>query len=160
MFDMADAADSKIKDKFSVGLMPKGTVKNGAEIGGWVISLAKNSQKKEDALRLMKFLASSKGSTIFADTQGAMVPRQSDFRKKIDAAHGSEKLKLEQCLANLNNAESVDLLKTGATYDAALKIMNATINTALTGKVTPQEAMDSAKEQIEKLLQSDSFMKE
>lgn len=159
MFDMAVADNSKVKDKFSVGLLPKGTVKNGAGMGGWVISLAKGSKHKEDALRFMKFVASSKGSTIYSDTQGAMVPRQSDFQKKIDAAEGPMKLKLQQCLANLQNAESIDLTKLGASYDASVKIMNATINTALTGKVSPQEAMDSAKKQLEELLEKDKFLK-
>jgi len=159
MFDMANADNSKVKDKFSVGLLPKGTVKNGAEMGGWVISLAKGSKHKEDALRFMKFVASSKGSTIYADTQGAMVPRQSDFQKKIDAAEGPMKVKLQQLLLNLNNAESVDLTKLGASYDASVKIMNATVNMALTGKVTPQEAMDSAKKQLEDLLTKDKFLK-
>lgn len=159
MFDMAMADNSKVRDKFSVGLLPRGTVKNGAEMGGWVISLAKSSKHKEDALRFMRFVASSQGSTIYADTQGGMVPRQSDFRKKIDSAEGPMKIKLQQCLANLQNAESVDLTKFGASYDATVKIMNATINTALTGKVSPQEAMDSAKVQIEKLLDDNSFLK-
>jgi len=158
MFDMANADNSKVKGKFSAALMPKGTVKNGAVIGGWVISLASSSKKKEDALRFMKFVASSQGSTIYADTQGAMVPRQSDFQKKIDAAQGPMKVKLEQCLANLNNADSVDLTKLGASYDASVKIMNATINMALTGKVTPQAALDSAKKQLEDLLKKDKFL--
>jgi ABC-type glycerol-3-phosphate transport system substrate-binding protein len=133
-------------------------VKNGAEMGGWVISLAKGSKHKEDALRFMKFVASSEGSTIYADTQGAMVPRQSDFQKKIDAAEGPMKVKLQKLLLNLNNAESVDLTKLGASYDASVKIMNATVNMALTGKVTPQEAMDSAKKQLEELLKKDKFL--
>ncbi len=160
MFDMANADTSKVKGKFSAGLLPKGTVKNGAEMGGWVISLAKGSNKKEDALRFMRFVASSEGSTLYSDTQGAMVPRQSDFQKKIDAAEGPMKLKLEQCLANLKNAESVDLTKFGASYDASVKIMNATINMALSGKVSPQEALDSAKKQIEELLAKDKFLQD
>jgi ABC-type glycerol-3-phosphate transport system substrate-binding protein len=137
--------------------MPK-NAQNAGTTGGWTVSLAKESTRKDSAMRFLKWLASPEGSLIWSDTQGAMPIRESAFMDKINEADGAYKMKWEASLENLKNAQSVDLTKFGASYDASVKIMNATVNLALIGDVSPQQALDYAKEELEELLEKDGFL--
>ncbi len=159
MYDLASADGSKVKDDFAATVMPAGSAGTKTAVGGWAVSLAKGSQHKEEAMKLLKWLASAEGSLIWSDFQGAMPTRKSVVEKRIAEFEGVQKGKYEAAIRNLECMQSNAMILSGASYDSLNKIMNATINAALTTDITPQEALDSAKAQMESVLEKNKFMK-
>lgn len=58
VISLAEAEESPIKGKIGVAPLPKGTINghHAGTLGGWQLALSKYSQKKEDAIDLIKFL--------------------------------------------------------------------------------------------------------
>jgi multiple sugar transport system substrate-binding protein len=159
MYDLAAADTSKVKDDFAATAMPAGPGGARTAVGGWAVSLAKGSQHKEEAMKLMKWLASAEGSLIWSDFQGALPTRKSVVEKRIAEFEGVQKGKYEAAIKNLEYMQSNAMILSGASYDSLFKIMNATVNAALTTDITPQQALDSAKAQMESVLEKNKFMK-
>lgn len=158
MYDLAAADDSAVKDDFAACIMPAGPAGIKTCVGGWVVSLAKGSKNKEEAKELLEWLASAEGSIIWSDFQGALPTRASVVDERIASYEGVAQGKYIAAAENLACMTADATLLSGASYDSIIKVFNSTVNSLLASDITPQEAADSAQDQVEEILAKNKFM--
>ena len=73
-----NSEDSKVKNNFDVVPLPSGGGGSAATLGGWNLSVSKYSEKQENAIKLVRFLASRENQKFNA-IQGSKLPTIPDL---------------------------------------------------------------------------------
>lgn len=143
MVGLANSSDqSTVKGKFAVAPLPKGTT-NGVNIDHWVVSIPKDSKKKEAARQYTNLLISKEGQQDMMVAEGVVArvsamdpndPKIKEINPFVDAWVEQMKWATPQP-------------KWEKLADAFLRLSVA-MNNAVTGTMTSKEALDQAQEEI------------
>lgn len=82
-------SDGTIKNE-QVGIAP---LPNGGSVGGWLLAMNKNSENKEGAWELMKFIATMEGQKIMS-IEGGYLPGYNDALKDSEVLAANEMLNM------------------------------------------------------------------
>lgn len=118
----------------------------GACQGGWGLALAKDSSHKEEAWRVIEFITSESAQKEFVLDTGYVPSRRSLFNDPEIVekySHYPELLEVQE--------QSV-LRPPIAQYAQASDILQRNISSALTGRLSPQQAMERAAAETRRLL--------
>ncbi len=141
--------DSPLKGNIGITILPKsegGT--HAATLGGWHIGISKYSDNKEKAWELVKFIVSYETQKELALDLG-WNPGRSDIYN--DPEVKDEMLHIEVLKEAFTNATARPNLPY---YTQTSEILQRYLNGALSGKLTPVEALEKSQREIEKIVKT------
>ncbi|HEX7056302.1 MAG TPA: extracellular solute-binding protein [Bacilli bacterium] len=144
--ELNDPSKSKVVNQTDVGLLPgEGNVKSASVTGSEGVAIMQASQKKQAALAFVKWIGEKHFQLEnFAErgTYPALKSLYSDpAMKEADSTNTIDKIQ-EQFSFGVNRPNAPG-------YVEWADILSAQVFSALTGHVTPQEALDNAQQKIE-----------
>ncbi len=147
MYSIAAAADSKVKGKFSVTVLPHGA-KGGSvgTVGGWQLAVSKYSKHKDAAIEFVRY-ATSAAVEKYNAIAWTLVPT----RPAVAADKAVVKVNpyLKPAIAKVARVTRPTIL--GAKYNSGSKVIYQGINTILRG--TPSsKVLPSIKSKLQRLL--------
>ncbi|MCC0179174.1 ABC transporter substrate-binding protein [Waterburya agarophytonicola K14] len=143
------ALDSPIAGKYSIKPMVHAVGQSsGATLGGWGIGIAKTSKHPDAAWEVIKFLSSEASQREFILATGFVPSRVALFNDKAIVAKYNYYPKL------LGVVQSSALRPPISQYAQASDILQRYLSAAITGKMTPEKAMQAAAIETRNLLAS------
>ena len=143
------ALDSPIADKYSIKPMVHAVGQSsGATLGGWGIGIAKSSKHPDAAWEVIKFLSSEASQREFILATGFVPSRIALFNDSEIVAKYNYYPKL------LGVVQSSALRPPISQYAQASDILQRYLSAAITGKMTPEKAMQAAARETRNLLAS------
>lgn len=141
------ALDSPIAGKYSIKPMVHQVGQDsGACLGGWGIGIAKTSQHPDAAWEVIKFLSSEESQREFILETGFVPSRTSLFNDPAIVSKYNYYPKL------LDVVKSSALRPPISQYAQASDILQRYLSAAITGKMTPEKAMQAAAQETRNLL--------
>lgn len=141
------ALDSPIAGKYSIKPMVYSAGNSsGACLGGWGIGIAKTSKHPDAAWEVIKFLSSEESQREFILETGFVPSRTALFNDQAIIAKYDYYPKL------LDVVKSSALRPPISQYAQASDILQRYLSAAITGKMTPKKAMNTAAEETRNLL--------
>ncbi|MEM8830620.1 MAG: ABC transporter substrate-binding protein [Cyanobacteria bacterium P01_G01_bin.19] len=143
------ALDSSIAGKYSIKPMVHAVGENsGACLGGWGIGIASSTKHADAAWEVIKFLSSEESQREFVLDTGFVPSRQALFNDRAIVAKYDYYPKL------LEVVQSSALRPPISQYAQASDILQRYLSAAITGKMTPEQAMQAAAQETRNLLAS------
>lgn len=147
VWPLANEDDSPIKGKIAIKPMVHAPGKSaGACLGGWGLGIAKSSKHKEEAWKAIQYFTSPEAQRRFILNAGYVPSRRELFTDPEIVAKYSH---YPQLLEVVNNAV---LRPPIAQYAQASDILQRYLSAALTNRLSPQAAMQSAANETRLLL--------
>ena len=141
------ALDSPIAGKYSIKPMVHGEGKDsGACLGGWGIGIAKTTKHSDAAWEVISFLSSEESQRKFVLETGFVPSRTSLFNDQAIVSKYNYYPKL------LDVVQSSALRPPISQYAQASDILQRYLSAAITGKMTPEKAMQAAANETRNLL--------
>ncbi len=141
------ALDSPIAGKYSIKPMVHGEGKDsGACLGGWGIGIAKTTKHSDAAWEVISFLSSEESQREFVLETGFVPSRTSLFNDQAIVSKYNYYPKL------LDVVQSSALRPPISQYAQASDILQRYLSAAITGKMTPEKAMQAAANETRNLL--------
>jgi multiple sugar transport system substrate-binding protein len=144
MYAAAQAANSKVKDKFAMTVMP-GDVKKAAPLGGWVLSGIKYSKNTDAAYQFIHFMTDNRRQKEHALKFGNMPSRYSTGQDPEVNKLGFVPVMLQALDTAVPRIKS-------PVWPKMQTILGAAISSAVAGSVTPQQALRDAARKIQDAL--------
>ncbi len=147
VWTLANAEDSELRGK--VGIQPmvhEPGAKAGACLGGWGIGISTSTAHREEALQAAKFFSSFEPQRDLIISEGYLPSIQSLFTDPKVVAEYSHFPSLQEVA---NNAV---LRPPIAQYAQASDILQRYLSAALTNRMSPEDAMQSAAAETQRLL--------
>lgn len=149
VFSLASQPDSQIRGKFGIKPMIHAPgYQSGACQGGWGLGIAKTSRHPDEAWKVIEFLSGEEIQRQFILATGKVPSRKALFN---DPAIVSKYPHYRELLTVLQNAA---LRPPIAQYAQASDILQRYLSAALTDRMTPEQAMQSAADETRRLLRS------
>lgn len=146
-----EAEDSEVAGKMGYSLVPKATGKENAPmIGNWIMGIPKVSKNKQAALEFIKWASSEEVQREMVLTGG--IPTRSSVL--TDSELKENYPYLEAVNEGLNNAR---WRPRTPLYSQIESIYGTALNRALTGDITPEEALTQTADEIEKLMEENGY---
>ncbi|MCD4550060.1 MULTISPECIES: ABC transporter substrate-binding protein [unclassified Schaalia] len=133
--------------EWGVAPLPKGKAA-GTGLGGENVVVMKEGKQNEGAVKLAQFLTSAEGAKIYCDETGQLSARP-DLAGKLKLS-SDEKLKVFEDQLAVAHARAY-----GKQYAKVSEAVQVSLQEALTGAASPEEAAKKAFAQIMTLLESD-----
>lgn len=147
VWPLANEDDSVVQGKIAIKPMVHQAGFNaGACQGGWGLALVKNSPHKEEAWRVIEFMTSESVQKQFILDTAYVPSRRSLFNDPDIVAKYSHYPDL------LEVQEQSVLRPPIAQYAQASDILQRNLSSALTGRLSPQQAMEQAADETRRLL--------
>ena len=141
------AADSDIAGKYSIKPMVHAVGKNsGATLGGWGLGISTSTKHPDAAWQVLEFLSSEESQREFILETGFVPSRVALFNDPQIVA------KYDYYPQLLNVVRSSALRPPIPQYAQASDILQRYLSAAITGKMTPEEAMQAAASETRNLL--------
>ncbi len=133
------AEGSPVRDRVGIALLPmfEGG-RHVAALGGWHIGMSKSSDRKDDAFRLMEYIVSKDVQKGFALNLGWNPARQDVYDAPEIIKDLPHLVKLKDVFRNASPRPNLPY------YSLLSRALQAELNKALSGMVTPEEALRSA----------------
>jgi multiple sugar transport system substrate-binding protein len=145
---------SQVVGLVNVGRKP-GEVTHGGNIGGWSWNVFTMSDTPELATAFAKFMSGPDISLAWGGAGRAPV------RASVSAILAEQDPVLTAAIAvNQADGRSVDWLATGPSWMSIEAVQHQAIQEALIGALTPEEALQQARAEIESILEDDGFYEE
>lgn len=149
-YPLGNADDSPIKGKFAIKTMVHApNVRSASCLGGWGIGIAKNTAHPEAALRVAQFYASMEGQRLAVLENGYLPTRRSLYTDPEVVA------KYPYFPSMMDVVDNAALRPPIAQYAQASDILQRYLSSALTNRMSPEEAMQSAARETRALLMRD-----
>lgn len=146
-YPLGNAEGSEIKGKFDIKPMVHAAGRQGAGcLGGWGLGISKTTRHPEEALQAVRFFASPQGQKLTALANGHLPTLRSLYNDPEIVAKYPYYPDLLQVL------ERGVLRPPVAQYAQASDILQRYLSAALTDRLTPQDAMQSAADETRTLL--------
>ena len=147
VFALASQSDSPIQGKFAIKPMVYAPGhQSGACQGGWGLGISATSKHPEAAWKVIEFISSEKSQRQFVLENGYVPSRKSLFNDPEIVSKYSHYPQL------LKVVESSALRPPIAQYAQASDILQRYLSAALTGRMTPEQAMQAAAKETRSLL--------
>ena len=147
VYSLASDSDSPIAGKFSIKPMVHAAGKSsGATQGGWGLGISSSSKHPDAAWEVMEFLSSEASQRQFILETGYVPSREALFNDPQIVGKYDYYPKL------LEVVKSSALRPPIAQYAQASDILQRYLSSAITGKLTPEQAMKSAAAETRNLL--------
>jgi trehalose/maltose transport system substrate-binding protein len=148
MYSIAAGADSKVKGKFSISVLPHGAKgKSVATVGGWQLGVSKYSKHKDAAIEFVRYATSAPVQKYNAIAY-SLVPTRVAIAKNKAVVKVNPYLK--PAIASVPRVVRPSTLL-GAKYNAGSKVIYQGINQILRG--TPaKNVLPSIKSKLERLM--------
>jgi trehalose/maltose transport system substrate-binding protein len=144
-YSLAAAADSPIKDKFAVTVLPSGSKRSAATLGGWGIGVSKYSRHVKEAKQFVAYLSTQKAQADRARNGGYLANRTSVYTDKtIDESvpyFSNMKAVFESAVARPSRG-------TGRHYNEISAIYYMAVHAILNGDAPADKALAEAEEKI------------
>ena len=142
------ALDSPIAGKYSIKPMVHGVgFDSGATLGGWGLGISTSTNHPDAAWKVIEFLSSEESQREFILATGFVPSRTALFNDKAIVAKYDYYPKL------LDVVQSSALRPPISQYAQASDILQRYLSAAITGKMTPEQAMQAAAKETRNLLQ-------
>ena len=152
MYNMSnDPAVSKVVGKVGVGTLPAGT-STRSFLGGWSWNIFASSRHKSEALEFLRYFTSAELGWTLAVELGNPPVRTANFQRLISERGEPWPVVYEQLLHGV----AMNHLATGQA-SAIERALQLAIQQALVGEATPQEALDQAAREIDRILKEAGF---
>ena len=152
-FSLGQAADSTIKDKFAVSLLPKGDVDGGVNadtLGGWQMMVSKYSENQEAAIEWAKFSTSVNIQKAYA-IERSLLPTIPALYDDADVlAVNAFFAQLKDVF--LGGAVARPSTVTGDLYNEVSTAYFTGVNQILTGQVDVAEGLEEMQSAIEEIV--------
>jgi trehalose/maltose transport system substrate-binding protein len=152
-YSLGQAADSVIKDKFDVSVLPAGEgdrATNSATFGGWQIMVSRYAKYRDAAAEFAKYITSKELQKSLAIEQ-AKLPTIPDLYDDPDVLAANPLIgKLKDIL--LNAAVARPSTKTAPSYDKVSSAYSTTVNQILAGSVDAKSAVADLSDQLNHIL--------
>lgn len=146
-YSLHKSDDSKIKDNFAIALLPH--FKNGesaSTLGGWHIGISKYSDVKIQSAEFLKFITSRETQKKLALELG-WNPARTDIYNDDDVTR-----KLPHFAVLKKIFENAIPRPNLPYYTQISEIIQKELNAALSGKITPEEALANAETEAQKII--------
>lgn len=135
--------------QYDVAMLPAGKAGRATPLGGWHMTVMRYSKKAKQAQDFVRFLAQPENLAAFNITLGQTAPMRSVA--KVPAYANFVKGYKPLQVAN-EQAEFIKPRPVTPKYTSIAPVIIKWLNEALTGKVEPSAALDSAARQVDALL--------
>lgn len=147
-YPLGNADGSAIQGKFAIKPMVHAAGQDGAGcLGGWGLGISHTTQHPEEALQVVRFFASEQGQKLTALENGHLPTRRSLYNDPDIVAKYPYYPELLQVL------ERGVLRPPVAQYAQASDILQRYLSSALTNRMTPEDAMRAAADETRILLE-------
>ncbi|WP_210529949.1 ABC transporter substrate-binding protein [Rubellimicrobium arenae] len=149
-----DPSTSQIAGKFAAALMPHAEgAQTVSPVGGWVMCLNAHSEQKDAAWDFIRWFASPEVHRQYV-LEGGPPSRVSAMQDKEVQAKYPWTVQLDQARQNAWG----DVRPRHALTFQMIDVIGTEVNRAIIGEVSPQEAMDSANEQVTQMLRQNGLL--
>jgi len=145
VWDLLQGADSRVKDKVGVALLPAGEAGQSATLGGWQLAVSKYTKHPEEAADLVMYLTSEKVQKHRA-IEGAYNPTYPALYKDKDVLAANPFFGTLYDV--LPNAVSRPSSITGPKYDAVSQAFWSAVHDVLNGRAKGAEAVKKLQERL------------
>ncbi|HET7615737.1 MAG TPA: extracellular solute-binding protein, partial [Bacillales bacterium] len=149
---METESKSKVAGKIGYSLVPKGT-EYAPELGNWLLAIPKGSEHKKAAFKFIKWATSKKVQTKMAAEGGVPVRKSVLTDPKLVKKHPY----LPAVKKGLENARWRPRTPLWSKME---HVLGTYLNLAVAGQMAPQEALDKAAKELEKVLKANGYAKE
>lgn len=140
--------DSPVRDRVGIGLLPRFEGgRHVAALGGWHAGVSRSSDAKSAAWQLVKFMVSREAQTGFALELGWNPARRDLYDSEEIAEAAPHLVELKAVFENAAARPNVPY------YSLISRVLQQRVNAALSGSLSPEEALDTAQEEALEVVQ-------
>jgi multiple sugar transport system substrate-binding protein len=141
-WSLHQAGDSPVSGKVEIGVLPRFEGgRHVAALGGWHIGISRSSDAKNAAWELVKFVVSRDVQLGFALSLGWNPARRDLYESEDIAEKAPHLVELKAVFENATARPNVPY------YSLLSRVLQQKVNAALSGSLTPEEALESAQEE-------------
>ncbi len=143
-YRLHNSEDSKVKGKVGVTLIPRSEGGRHAScLGGWYIGISSYSDRKREAIKLLRFITSYETQKKFVLKLGWNSAREDVMREMIKREEHLEIVR--------KSCEYAVARPLKPYYSLVSSVLQRYINSAISGKMEPEEALRRAEAEIERI---------